>query len=193
MIRARALARRARSFYKLNPMKFLALLAALFISLVSAHAEEPASFDVGGLKFARPADWKWVEVTSPMRKAQLQVPGTGAQVADITFFHFGAQGGGDATSNAQRWLNQFKGDTAAQKIEPQEIAGTKVTLVTTEGTFSSGMPGGALTPVENQALLGAIIEGPEGNIFIKMTGPSALVKGLREKFLAFITAALPKK
>ena len=88
---------------------------------------------------------------------------------------------------------QFKGDESAKKVEAQEIEGTKVTLVTTEGTFSSGMPGGPATPMENQALLGAIIEGPEGNVFIKTTGPAALVKGLREKLVAFITAALPKK
>jgi len=129
-----------------------------------------------------------------MRKAQLKIPGAKAdEAADVTFFHFGAQGGGDAASNAQRWLMQFKGDESAKKVEAQEIEGTKVTLVTTEGTFSSGMPGGPATPMENQALLGAIIEGPEGNVFIKTTGPAALVKGLREKLVAFITAALPKK
>jgi hypothetical protein len=175
-------------------MKFVVLFVAVLLSAVVARADDPATFAVGGLTFTRPADWKWVEVSSPMRKAQLKIPGaTADESADVTFFHFGAQGGGDAAANAQRWLMQFKGGEGAQKIEPQEIHGTKVTLVTTEGTFSSGMPGGPTTPVENQALLGAIIEGPEGNIFIKTTGPAALVKGLREKFLAFITSALPKK
>ncbi len=178
-------------------MKFLApLLFALvtLVTLVAARAEDPATFEVGGLKFARPSDWKWIEVTSPMRKAQLQVPGAAAdQSADITFFHFGAGGGGDVTSNAQRWLGQFKSPEGASKIEPQEIAGTKVTLVTTEGTFSSGMPGGPATVVENAALLGAIIEGSDGSVFVKMTGPATLVKASRAKFLEFITAAIPKK
>lgn len=175
-------------------MKFLAFVCAALLSLAVARGEEPANFDVGGLTFTRPADWQWVAVSSPMRKAQLKVPGAKAdEAADVTFFHFGAQGGGDAKSNAQRWLAQFKGGESVQKIEPQVIAGTNVTLVSTEGTFSSGMPGGPTTPVENQALVGAIIEGPEGNIFIKMTGPTALVKSLRERFIAFITAALPKK
>lgn len=175
-------------------MKSLALLALALLTIVAARAEDPATFEVGGLKFARPADWKWVEVTSPMRKAQLKVPGASAeQSADITFFHFGAGGGGDVASNAQRWLAQFKSPEGASKIEPQEIAGTKVTLVTTEGTFSSGMPGGPATVVENAALLGAIIEGAEGSVFIKTTGPAPLVKGLRQKFLEFITAALPAK
>jgi hypothetical protein len=175
-------------------MKVLALLAASLLLLVPARAEAPATFEVGGLKFARPAEWAWIDVTSPMRKAQLKVPGASAeQSADVVFFHFGAGGGGDVASNAQRWLAQFKGAEGAGKIEPQEIAGTKVTLVTTEGTFSSGMPGGPATPLENHALLGAIIEGSEGSVFVKMTGPAALVKSSREKFLAFITAALPAK
>ncbi len=176
-------------------MKFVALLCVALLTALTVRAEDPATFEVGGLKFSRPADWKWVEVTSSMRKAQLQIPGEKAgEAADVTFFHFGSGGaGGNATANAQRWLMQFKGEESAKKVEPQEIAGTKVTLVTTEGTFSSGMPGGPTTPLENQGLLGAIIEGPDGNVFIKTTGPAPMVKGLREKFIAFITAALPKK
>jgi hypothetical protein len=175
-------------------MKFLAPLLFALLTLVAARAEDPATFEVGGLKFSRPADWKWVEVTSPMRKAQLKVPGASAdQSADITFFHFGAGGGGDVTSNAQRWLAQFKSPEGVSKIEPQEIAGTKVTLVTTEGSFSSGMPGGPAAVMENAALLGAIIEAADGSVFVKMTGPAALVKASRAKFIEFITGAIPPK
>ena len=173
-------------------MKFFPLLLGVLVSLVPARAEDPATFDVGGLKFTRPADWKWVEVSSPMRKAQLQVPGTPLG-ADITFFHFGTGGGGDVDANVKRWLGQFKSAEGAQKIEPQQIGGTKVTLVTTEGTFSSGMPGGPTTALESQALLGAIIEGAEGNVFVKMTGPAPLVQSSRPKFLEFITAAVSTK
>ena len=62
--------------------------------------------------------------------------------AEITFFHFGPDSGGDIQSNAQRWVSQFRGNENAAKIETQEIGGAKVTLVSTEGTYSSGMPGG---------------------------------------------------
>jgi hypothetical protein len=168
---------------------------ALCLALpVFGRAEEPATFPVGGLTFTRPAEWKWVPVSSPMRKAQLQVPGASAdQAADVTFFYFGESGGGGVEANAQRWLKQFSGKPGAEKVEPQEINGTKVTLVTTEGTFASGMPGGPATPLENQALLGAIIEHPDGLVFVKMTGPVATVKAAREKFLAFLKTALPEK
>jgi hypothetical protein len=175
-------------------MKKLPILLVALLSAITLRAQDPATFDVAGLTFTRPTEWKWVEVTSPMRKAQLKVPGAKPeQSADIIFFHFGAGAGGDIKANADRWLAQFKSAEGASKVETNAINDTKVTLVTTEGTFSSGMPGGPTTPLENQALLGAIIESAEGNIFVKMTGPAELVKGSRERFIEFITKAIPKK
>jgi hypothetical protein len=175
-------------------MKKLPILLVALLSALTLRAEDPATFDVAGLTFTRPADWKWVETTSPMRKAQLKVPGAQPeQAADIIFFHFGAGAGGDVKANADRWLGQFKSAEGASKVEPMDVRGTKVTLVSTQGTFNSGMPGGPTTPLENQALLGAIIEGAQGNVFVKMTGPAELVKGSRERFLTFITTAIPKK
>lgn len=179
--------------YTSSPMKRLALLVLCLIGAASLRAEDPATFPVGGLTFKRPADWAWVPVSSPMRKAQLKVTGAKPEeAADITFFHFGT-GGGDVQTNAQRWVAQFKGGESAAKIEPQDIGGAKVTLVSTEGTFNSGMPGGPTTPMENYALLGAIIESSEGNVFVKMTGPAALVKDSRKKFLDFLASAVPAK
>jgi hypothetical protein len=43
--------------------------------------------------------------------------------------------------------------------------------------------------MENYALLGAMVEGPEGLIFVKMTGPKATITESREKFLSFIESA----
>jgi hypothetical protein len=175
-------------------MKRLALLLLCLFGAVTLRAEDPATFPVGGLTFKRPADWAWVPVNSPMRKAQLKVPGgKGDESADITFFHFGPDSGGDIQSNAQRWVSQFRGNENAAKIETQDIGGAKVTLVSTEGTYSSGMPGGPTTTLENYALLGAIIEQPDGNVFVKMTGPAPLVKESRKKFLDFLATALPAK
>lgn len=175
-------------------MKRLALTSLALFCAATLHAEDPATFPVGGLTFKRPADWSWVPVNSPMRKAQLKVPGTKPEeAADVTFFHFGPEGGGDVESNAKRWIAQFRGSEDNAKIEAQQIGGAKVTIVTTEGSFSSGMPGGPATIMEKYALLGAIIEHPDGNVFVKMTGPAALVKESRKKFLDFISTALPAK
>ena len=168
--------------------------AALLAFTLSARAEDPTTFEVGSLKFQRPQKWSWVPVTSPMRKAQLKVPGASENdAAELTFFHFGAGQGGGVQENAQRWLKQFKSNPGAEKIEPLETTGAKVTLVSTEGTFASGMPGQTATPKENYALLGAIIEAEGGAVFAKMTGPSATVKQSRQEFIDFVKASAAKK
>jgi hypothetical protein len=175
-------------------MKLLSIAAALVFIAMVAFAEDPASFSVGSFSFQRPATWQWVPVNSPMRKAQLKVPGKdGASAADITFFHFGSGQGGDVQSNAQRWLKQFESREGASKVETQDMNGTKVTLVTTEGIFHSGMPGGPTAAMPDQALLGAILESDEGNVFVKMTGPTSLVKEVRPQFLEFVKGATPAK
>ena len=96
-------------------------------------------------------------------------------------------------ANAQRWLKQFKSKEGAEKIEPLETTGPKVTLVSTEGTFASGMPGQPSKPLDDYALLGAIIEDDSGAFFAKMTGPAATVKAVRAKFIDFVKAAASKK
>jgi hypothetical protein len=175
-------------------MKSLSLAAALLLSATVVFAEDPATFPVGAFTFNRPADWQWVPVTSSMRKAQLKVPGTDpAQSAEVTFFHFGGGQGGDVQSNAMRWLRQFQSKEGAEKIDWKDIDGTRVALVSTEGTFQSGMPGGPTTPMPDHALLGAILPSSEGNVFVKMTGPTPIVKGASDKFIEFITAAVKSK
>ncbi|HEY2343441.1 MAG TPA: hypothetical protein VGH90_10445 [Chthoniobacteraceae bacterium] len=171
-------------------MKFLSC-AALFLSLVfTALADDQATFQVGSFTFTRPTDWQWIPVASPMRKAQLNVPGTAAgQSAEVAFFYFGGGQGGDVDANVQRWLRQFDSKPDSEKSASQQVGKTKITLVSTEGTYHSGMPGGPTKEVPNQALLGAILESADGNVFVKMTGPEDLVKATRQKFIDFITTA----
>src|SRR5215210_9316289 len=123
-------------------MKSFLLTAALLLLAMVAFAEDPATFAVGGFTFSRPAEWQWVPVTSQMRKAQLKVPGAaGKEAADVTFFHFGTGMGGDLQATAQRWLAQFESREGASKIEWKDLGGRKAAIVSTEGTFKSGMPG----------------------------------------------------
>ena len=65
-----------------------------------------------------------------------------------------------------------------------------MTFVRAEGTYMSGMPGGARTPQANSALRGAIIESDQGAVFVKMTGPAALVKSAEDDFRKMIESAL---
>jgi len=171
-------------------------LAALFCALflASAPAEDAEKFTVGAFAFTRPTDWKSIEPTSPMRKAQLQVPGKdGGKPADITFFFFGEGNGGGVEPNVQRWLEQIAGKPDSNKVEPQEFNGVKVTLVSAEGTLKAAPMAGITDELRDAALLGAILEHTDGAVFVKMTGPATLVKASREKFLALVKSATEKK
>lgn len=171
-------------------LSILMVTSSMCAPAIRAADTAPENFEVGGLKFKRPSEWAWVPVQSSMRKAQLAVPGLGAaKSAEITFFHFGPSGGGDLDSNIQRWFRQFQSPPGVEKVEAKTLGGRKTTLVTTEGTFSAGMPGQPATPMDNYALLGAIVEDPAGNIFVKMTGPKETVQAARAKFLEFLEAA----
>ncbi|RFC45704.1 MAG: hypothetical protein DVB28_000407 [Verrucomicrobia bacterium] len=175
---------------KMHLRRLLPVFALVASALPSQAQQAPDTFAVGALNFKRPADWTWVPVSSPMRKAQLSVPGTEAgKNADITFFHFGPSGGGDLDSNVQRWLRQFQSNPAAEKVETKTIGARKTTLVSTVGTFSSGMPGQPTAAMDNYALLGAIVEDADGSVFVKMTGPKAVVQAANAKFLEFLESA----
>jgi len=175
-------------------MKTLAAIFCAFITVISARAEDTGIFKVGAFEFTRPADWKSLQPSSAMRKAQLQIESkSGGKPADITFFFFGEGNGGGVEPNVQRWFGQFAGKPDANKVEAQELDGVKVTLVTTEGTLKASPMAGIPEELPDAALLGAILEHAEGAVFVKMTGPAALVKDSREKFMALIKSATGKK
>ncbi|HZV36130.1 MAG TPA: hypothetical protein VFB72_16255 [Verrucomicrobiae bacterium] len=161
-----------------------------FFATAPLRAEDPATFKVGDFTFTRPAKWQWVEVSSPMRKAQLKIA-DGDKSADVVFYDFGPGGAGGVQANVQRWLRQFD-PRDKEKVNETTIGKTKVTYVQAEGTFHSGMPGGPTTPMEGYALMGAIIESDNGDVFVKLTGPKALVEASVAHFKKMIESG-PKK
>jgi hypothetical protein len=164
--------------------------AALFV-LTSLIALQPAIGEmvkVEAFTFAMPEGWKSVTPSSPMRKAQLEIA-RGPEKAEVTFFHFGADQGGSAADNVARWFAQFPGTEDKRITEHVQVGLVKITFAMTEGTFSSGMPGGPTTPMEGYALCGAILESATGNLFIKMTGPNAVVKASTDAFKKMVSDA----
>jgi hypothetical protein len=154
-------------------------------SLAEAHAE---TVKIEAFTFAVPEGWKSVTPSSPMRKAQLEIA-RGPEKAEVTFFHFGADQGGRAEDNVARWYAQFPGSEKNRITEHVQIGSVKITFAKAEGTFSSGMPGGPTTPMEGYALCGAILESATGNVFVKMTGPNAVVKASTEAFKKMVSDA----
>ena len=176
-------------------MRALRVGLLLALSACVALAEEAATFTAGDFKFAVPTGWNSVTPASPMRKAELRVPGpegTGeAGEAIITVFHFGPGQGGTVQQNVDRWFGQFDGDNDAKgAATAKETIGTvPVTFARARGTFQSGMPGQPTTPLEGQALLGAILESPNGDVYVKMTGPAPTVEKAEPAFVQMVRAA----
>ena len=81
------------------------------------------------------------------------------------------------------------GSDAKRKTEDVQAGPVKITFATTEGTFSSGMPGGPSTPMNGYALCGAILASPDGDVYVKMTGPEAVVKSATEAFKKMVSEA----
>jgi hypothetical protein len=173
----------------LRSLAFPCLLTA-FVSTLNA-AEAPSIFTVSELRFERPEQWEWVEARSSMRKAQLRIPNPDGEPGEVVFFHFGPGNGGGTQANIERWFRQFREERDAihARTEEATVGDSKVTYVFAEGTYLSGMPGGAQTPKAGYALAGAIIEDPAGHVFVRLTGPKSLVGSSVPEFKKMIGGA----
>jgi len=163
-------------------------VAAFFVLTATGVSAETNEVKVGAFTFAVPEGWTQVTPSSPMRKAQLEIA-RGPAKAEVTFFHFGKDQGGSTAENVARWYAQFPGSEKNQITENVQAGAVKITFAMTEGTFSSGMPGGPTTPMTGYGLCGAILESAEGSIFVKMTGPEAIVKTSTEALKKMVTEA----
>ena len=189
-IRKRRL-RKLASHDLLAPVKRLFFIALVSVcSFSTLNAAEPIEFTVGEFAFNRPTGWAWIAAASPMRKAQLLVKGDDNATADVVFFHFGPGQGGTVEANVQRWVAQFEDGKSTSKKET--INGKEITFVEATGTFLSGMPGTPSVPLEGFAMRAAILESPEGDVYVKMTGPLALVDSAASDFMKMISEARRK-
>ena len=170
------------------PMKTAFAAAVLLFLALSATAQQPESFKVGAFTFTVPEGWTKVQPSSPMRNAQLEIA-QGPAKAEVTFFHFGPGASGTPADNVARWFAQFPGSDEKRDSKNTEINGVRITFASTEGTFSSGMPGGPTTPMPDHALAGAILQHADGDVYVKMTGPAAIVKSATESFHKMISGA----
>ena len=172
--------------------KFILTLTLALAAVIGAGAADKAgSFQVGEFTFHTPAGWESLKDISPMRKAQLKVPGEGKASGEVVFFHFGAGGGGGTQANIDRWLGQFQEpkEKLNAKTEQVKANGRQITYVQAEGTYQSGMPGGPKTPQPGTMLLGAILESEEGNVFVRFTAPVGLAKSSQAAFRKMIEGA----
>ncbi len=139
-----------------------------------------------------PANWEVREPSTDMRLAEYAIPGEqGEEGSEVIVFFFGPGQGGSVEDNIARWQSQFF-DPDGNPVEPQ-VSGNDdgvfpITVAEFQGAYNRGvgMGGGPDAARPDQILVAAIVETPQGNLFIQLFGPSASVLLQRETFLAFV-------
>jgi hypothetical protein len=144
-------------------------LLLLLASLSVIRAETGA-----GVRWAAPASWK-AQAARPMRAATYVVPAADdKEDGECGIYYFGPGKGGSVDDNMKRWIGQF--EPAQQEAQPHKrtISGLNVTTIDLSGTYTGagGPMATAKTIKPGYRLLGAIVEAPEGLIFIKFTAPA---------------------
>jgi len=164
------------------------------VSSTSASAGQSASSQAGsagGIKWTAPAKWK-PGPEKQMRAATYFVPAASGDSEDGECAVFFGIGGG-VKANLDRWVSQFeqpdgKPSDQIAKQKKETINGLSVTTIELTGTFIGGGPamgqGGAKKT--GYRLLGAIVEGAQGDIFFKFTGPAKTVAAAQNDFQAML-------
>lgn len=189
--------------------------SALLGACSSAHpaAAQPAAtagdavFTIadGGISLEAPAGWQRVQPKSAIVETEFAIPSEGRAadgepLAPGRMTVMGA--GGSVEANIDRWCGQFtqpdggstKDKAATKKLT---IAGCDVTLVDIAGTYqdSPGGPfaGGKVINRPGYRMLAAIVEGPDGNFFLKFYGPAATVEKHADGFRRMIEGMVPAR
>lgn len=156
---------------------------------VSGPDDDQTVIVVGGLVMPKPVTWVWTAPAMQFRALQYAVPanGTNAPAAELVFSVFPAGDGGPVDSNLDRWANQFRAEdnsAAPAKREQTTVNGMQVSRIESKGAYM-GM--GAAAPRPKHMQLGAIVQAPGRNIFMKLVGPEATVESNRAAFDAMVS------
>jgi len=165
------------------------LLLLLCLSSTALLADSAA-----GLRWTAPPGWK-TAAAQPMRAATYTVPPAPGDTAgaECGVYFFGAGQGGSVEANLDRWKSQFHapgGKPAAARIAKRPAGGLTITTIDTSGEYSGlgGPVAAAARVVSGYRLLGAIVEGPGGNVFVKFTGPARTIAANQQKFEQLLTS-----
>ncbi len=174
----------------------LLLVLGVFITGATLPAQEPDSkgkpLDLGKYKITAPAAWKQQQPKSSIVQYEFASPATEGDKADGRMTVMAA--GGSIDANVERWYGQFTqpdGSSTKEraKTEKRTIAGREVHLVDITGTYRDQFAG---TTEANYRMLAAIIVTPDGNFFIKYTGPRKTITANEKPFKEMIESLSAK-
>jgi hypothetical protein len=145
---------------------------------------------VAGVKWFTPKHWV-VQGPREMRVATYTAPAAegDTEPGECAVFHFGNDAGGSVDANIDRWVGQFEASGIPARSE-KEVGGMKVTLVQIAGAYlaPSGPMMQSTGKKENYRLLGAIVQGPQGSVFFKFTGPAKTITAAEGDFNAMVAS-----
>ncbi len=156
---------------------------------LSTASSDGSLIEVGGLVFPKPAIWIWQQPSMQFRTLQYVVPGPGGEdggAAELVISLFVGGDGGPIDGNLDRWARQFRnpeGGPATPSREDKTVAGLPVAIIELKGAYQ-GM--GAAAPRPGQMQLGAIVQAPGRNVFVRLNGPERTVESSRRDFNAMI-------
>jgi hypothetical protein len=167
---------------------------AIFLLAAALFADSGA-----GLRWTLPAHWK-SEAQRPMRLATYSIPHAAADAenGECGVYYFGPGQGGSVQANLDRWIGQFsqadgKSSKSAAKVDSRSVHGLKITIVDVSGAYIGGGPMGQPgKPLTGYRLLGAIVEGPQGSVFFKFTGPVKTVAQNQNAFSQMLDSIGPQ-
>jgi len=185
---------------------FLWVIISLFLvegqvqHLQAAPKVPPAPpFTVGGLQFTIPPKWISEPVENSARAGQWLVPpakGQGDDPGEVVVIYFGPGIGGTAQENIEDWIGTMvnaEGHPAAAEQKHHVTLGLTISQLAIFGTYTQcvPIPGVPPQPRPKFGLLGAVIEGKQGNIYWRFTGPETLIATNLPLFGKVIDSLLP--
>ena len=167
----------------------IAFAGLLHVGLVAAAGVS------GHLTFKAPDAWKSRPPASGMRVAEFVLPRAAgdAKDAELIVYYFGAQGGGGAQANIDRWVGQMPqpdGKASAAATATRTIHGLTVSTVDVSGTYVAEMRPGAAEHYNEPGfrLRAAVVDTPAGPYYIKLTGPAKTVAAASAAYDAFLAS-----
>ena len=161
------------------------LMCVLLLGLCSVVV---CAESAAGLRWTAPAGWKTGPARSMRAATYTTAPATGDKAgAECAVYFFGAGQGGSVDANIERWKGQVMGADgrpAAAKVAKRTIHGLTVTTIDTSGEYvgMGGPAGAAQSATTGYRMLGAVVEGPGGNVFVKFTGPAKTIAANQPQF-----------
>ena len=150
---------------------------------------------VPSMKFDVPAGWLSQPVTSSMRVADFKLPKAAGDSEDATatLYFFGTQQGGSVEANLDRWIGQMeqpdgKPSKQAAKTTTWNSHGFKVSVVDIAGTYVAETAPGSGQRLNKPGFrqIAAVVETPNGNYYVKCTGPTKTVGRWEKSLMDFI-------